>query len=314
MTGTKRSYRRRTGFPTPTSWSSRAECRWSWRTDAEVGFKMSPEQLEAAITPPHASAHPQQPLQPDRGLLRASRARGTRRSASPLPGGGRRDRRHVREDHVGRRAVREPADGGSGSRRPHRGAQRRVEGLRDDRMAHRLRGRATRYQRRHAQDPVTVHLEPLLRLAGGRGGGNLRRPRLRRGAEPDLPRAPRLREPTAQRAARRELCRGQGGVLRVPRTFARQSRRTTMPTTTSSTPNGSSRWHGSQSSRAPPSALPASCASPSPPAWRTSRRPSTGLGTQWARARRNWTTRDETVHPGIDRGRTGPLRFHIVPR
>ena len=77
---------------------------------------------------------------------------------------------------------------------------------------------------------------------------------------------------------------GRGAFYAFP-TSRRPSPRITTPTTTSPTRNGSSRSPGWPSSPAPPSAPPASCASPSRPAWRTSRPPSTASEKQWARSR-----------------------------
>ena len=103
---------------------------------------------------------------------------------------------------------------------------------------------------------------------------------------------------------------GRGAFYAFP-DFERPSPRITTRTTTSPTRNGSSRSPGWPSSPAPPSALPASCASPSRRAWRTSRPPSTASERRWARSRhapRRGRHRSDGPPAGIDPGRRAPLR------
>ena len=71
---------------------------------ASQGYKMTPRQLEAAITPKTRAAADQLALQPDRRRLHARRVARARRRAAAAPARDHRHRRHVREDLVGQRS------------------------------------------------------------------------------------------------------------------------------------------------------------------------------------------------------------------
>ncbi|PRD36419.1 UNVERIFIED_CONTAM: hypothetical protein NCL1_08934 [Trichonephila clavipes] len=107
-------------------------------------------------------------VEPDRHGLQQGRAAGAGRGAAQAPAGAGRHRRHVRAHHLDRREVREHRHRGAGPVRPHHRAQRRVQGLRHDRLAHRLLRRPAEAHRRHDQRAVAVDLEPDLDLAGRR--------------------------------------------------------------------------------------------------------------------------------------------------
>ena len=254
-------------------------------TDAASGFKMSPEQLETAITPRTRLLVLNSPSNPTGACYRRSELAAL---AEVL-------RRHpdvvVATDDMYEKIMWDDEPFSNILMAAPDLVDRTVV-LNGVSKAYAMTGWRIGYaagpdrdRRRDAQDPVPVHLESLLGLPGGGGGGDLRRPRLRRGAEPSLPGTRRLREPAPERASGGCLRSGPGGVLRLPRLRERPSPRITTRTTTSPTRNGSSRSPGWPSSPAPPSALPASCASPSRRTWRTSRPPSTASERQWARSR-----------------------------
>ena len=63
------------------------------------------------------------------------------------------------------------AAGRAAAARPHADGERRVQGLRDDRLAHRLRRRARRADQGDGQAAEPVHLQPQLDRPGRRGRG-----------------------------------------------------------------------------------------------------------------------------------------------
>ena len=65
-------------------------------TGVDTRFKITPAQLEAAITPGTRVCGHQQPVEPDRRRLQPGRAGRARRGAAPAPAGADRHRRHVR--------------------------------------------------------------------------------------------------------------------------------------------------------------------------------------------------------------------------
>ena len=136
---------------------------------ASQGYKMTPRQLEAAITPKTKPAAHQLALQSDRRRLHESRMARARRRAAAAPARHRRHRRHVRKDLVGRGAVLQPAHRRAGALRPRRHHQRRVEVVRHDRLAPGLLRRPEGNRERHVHDPGPEHEQ---RVAASR-----RRPR-----------------------------------------------------------------------------------------------------------------------------------------
>ena len=89
-----------------------------------------------------AALHPQQPEQPDRRGLHARRARRAGRGAARHPRVLDLHGRHVRAHLLGHRSLLQPADRGPAAVRPHGDGQRRLQELRDDRLADRLLRRA----------------------------------------------------------------------------------------------------------------------------------------------------------------------------
>ena len=89
----------------------------------------------------HQAAGAQQPVESHRQRLFGSRTGRPGRGAAAPPAGVDRQRRHVRAHPLGRRAVSQHPERLPGAVRAHHGAERRLEGLFDDRLAHRLRRR-----------------------------------------------------------------------------------------------------------------------------------------------------------------------------
>ena len=136
---------------------------------AQTSYKLTPEQLEAAITPKTKWFIFNSPSNPTGAGYTAEELKGLTDVLMRHP--------HVwvmsddMYEHLvydGVR-IRHARAGGAGSLRAHTDRERRVEGLRDDRLADRLRGGSDGTDRRDAQDPVAVHVEPLLDQPVGGG-------------------------------------------------------------------------------------------------------------------------------------------------
>ncbi len=136
---------------------------------ASQGYKLTPRQLEAAITPKTRLLLINSPVQSDRRRVHARRVACAGRRAAAAPARHRRHRRHVREDLVGQRAVLQPAHRRARALRPRRHHQRRVEVLCHDGLAPGLLRWTEGNRERHVHDPGPEHEQ---RLAASR-----RRPR-----------------------------------------------------------------------------------------------------------------------------------------
>ena len=102
----------------------------------------------------HQVADPQLAVEPDGRGLQTRRARGAGGRAGPAPAGLDHDRRHVRKDRLRRLLVPHHRRGRAGALWADADAQRRVEGLRYDRVARRLCRRRRRLDQGDEQDPV----------------------------------------------------------------------------------------------------------------------------------------------------------------
>ena len=110
-----------------------------------------------------------------------------------------------------------PAAGRTRALRPHADLQRRLEILRDDRLAHRLRRGAGCPDPGDGHDPVAEHLEPLLHLAICGAGGADRHAGFPRPQPRHLPAPPRPRGRHAERGPRARLPGARRRLLRLSR-------------------------------------------------------------------------------------------------
>ena len=145
-------------------------------TDESTGFKITPEQLAAAITPRTVAIILNTPSNPTGHRLRTLRAGGAGSRAGrarPAP----HHRRDLRADPLRRGGACQPGRGEPEPARDDRRGQRRLQGVLHDRLAHRVPGgsaRLGRSGRGHAEPPLG---EPLQHLAGSDAGGAERRRR-----------------------------------------------------------------------------------------------------------------------------------------
>ena len=107
---------------------------------AEQGYKITPAQLEAAITPKTRLVDPEQPVQSDWRRVHARRAARARRRAGEASAGRHLHRRHVRAHLLGRRAVRRASRSVCPELYDRTSRSTACRRLRDDRLAHRLCG------------------------------------------------------------------------------------------------------------------------------------------------------------------------------
>ena len=160
------------------------------RRHAGVRHLPRPDRLQAAAGgsrggdhAAHQVADPQLAEQPDRrGLHRGGAARADRRAAAPSAGLAA-DRRHLRAPGLRRLPLRHAARGRAAAARALPDHERRRQGLRDDRLADRLRRRAGRADQGDGQGPVAEHLQSVLDQPGGDGRGAQRAAGLHRRAE-----------------------------------------------------------------------------------------------------------------------------------
>ncbi len=104
----------------------------------ETGFKITPEALDAAITPRTKWLIFNSPSNPTGAGYSRDRAEGAdRRAARPSPRLGD-DRRHVRAHRLSALRLLDAGRGRAAAARADADGQRRVQGLCDDRLAHRL--------------------------------------------------------------------------------------------------------------------------------------------------------------------------------
>ena len=110
---------------------------------AEQGYKITPAQLAAAITPRTKLFFLNSPSNPT-GAAYTGRSSRRWERCSTAPASGHCLGRDVRAHLLGARTVHELRAGQSTALRPHGHDQRRVEGVRHDRLAHRLLRRSRR--------------------------------------------------------------------------------------------------------------------------------------------------------------------------
>ena len=140
-----------------------------------TGFRVTVEQLEAALHAAHEGVAVRLAEQPDRRGVPARGGRGDR----PLGARARhlgRDRRDLRAPHLRRSRVLVDARPRARDHGSVRDPERRREDLRDDGLARRLDDRARRRDRGGDEPAVALHVERLERRAGGRARGGERRP------------------------------------------------------------------------------------------------------------------------------------------
>ena len=102
------------------------------------GFKMRPEDLDAAITPKTKWLILNSPSNPTGAAYTRGRSARARRRAAEAPACLGHDRRHVRAPRLRRFRVRDDRPGRAAALRAHADRQRRLQGLLHDRLAHRL--------------------------------------------------------------------------------------------------------------------------------------------------------------------------------
>ena len=177
---TRPSSRRPTGCPTRTWCCSPTAQPVMPFAGAAQGYKITPRQLAAAITPKTRLVLLNSPCNPTgAAYTRAElRALGEVLLEHPRIVIGTDDM--YEKIYLGAGAVLQPADRRAGALRPHRDDQRRIEGLRHDRLAHRLLRRTQGNHHGHGHHPGPVDLERLEHLAEGRDRRARRRPGLRR--------------------------------------------------------------------------------------------------------------------------------------
>ena len=181
----------------------------------DAGFKITPAQLESAITPRTRLFILNSPSNPT----------GAAYSMAELQAFGEVLERHPQVvigtddmyEHIwwGPEPFTSFVTANPASLRPHGHDQRMLEELRDDRLAHRLLRRTGGSHRRHGDDPGPEHLERLVDLAEGRHGCAQRVAGLRRGDESRIQVSSRSRRRGTQCPARREVHPRLGHVLCV---------------------------------------------------------------------------------------------------
>ena len=136
-------------------------------------------------------AGPQLALEPDRRDLHRRRIPRARQGACPPPPRHGDDRRHLRAHPLRERRRPAPPRRRARAARPDAGDQRRLQDLRDDRLAHRLGGRAEGADPRARHAALAGRRQRLLGQPGGRRRGAERRP---------VASSPRASPPTAPAA------------------------------------------------------------------------------------------------------------------
>ena len=126
----------------------------------DQGYKITAAQLEAAITPKTRVFMLNSPSNPTGAAYTRAELEALGEVLRKHPRVDHRHRRHVRAHLLGAGAVLQLPDRLPRPLRPHGDDQRRVEELRDDRLAHRLLRRPGRDRDRDVDDPEPEHLEP----------------------------------------------------------------------------------------------------------------------------------------------------------
>ena len=244
------------------------------RTSVESDYRLTPEQLEEAITPRTRLLILCSPSNPTGLRLHAGRARGPRRCPPPARGRPRPLRRDLRVHPLRRRARLVRVVAGDGGADDH--GERVLEGVCDDRLAAGLPRRAGAHRQGGLEGAKPVHLGPLDDHAeGGRGGA---------GDDGARPRAPSARwcAPSASGAtSSSDVWPGWRASAAPGRRGPSTSSRTSRPTparrrrvggrSRARRTSASTSWRSttSRSCRARPLASRAGSASPTPPRWTT---------------------------------------------
>ena len=133
------------------------------------GFKLTPAQLAAAITPRTKWLVLNSPGNPTGAHVQPRRAGSARRSAAAPSACVDIDRRYLRAPAVRRARILHDRASRAAALRPHADCQRRLQSIFDDRLAHRLRGRAQRAHAQHGEAAIAKHFESVLDQPGRRG-------------------------------------------------------------------------------------------------------------------------------------------------
>ena len=183
--------------------------------ELERGFKITPQALEAAITPRTKWLIFNSPSNPTGAGYSRAGAAGADRRPPPPPAGLGDDRRHVRAHRLPALRLLHPGRSRAAPPRPHPDRQRRLQGLRHDRLAHRLRRRPEAAHPRDDRDPEPVDLERLLDQPVGRRRRPRRPPGLHPRSRRRLPPPPRPRGRPPRRLPRDHLPGARGRLLRL---------------------------------------------------------------------------------------------------
>ena len=165
-------------------------------TDESTGFRVTVDQLEAAVTDRTKVLMFVSPSNPTGAVYPPAEVEAIGRWAAERGHLGR-HRRDLRAPHLRRPCVQLDRHVGARARRPCRRAQRRGQDLRHDRVAGRLDDRSARRGEGRLEPAVARHLQRGQRLAGGGAGRGERRPRAP---------SPRCARPTTGGAARWSGC------------------------------------------------------------------------------------------------------------
>ena len=175
------------------------------------GFKLRPEDLDAAITPKTKWLILNSPSNPTgRRLHRGRSARGRRRAAAPPACLGH-DRRHVRAPRLRRFRIQDDRPGRAAALRAHADRQRRLESLLHDRLAHRLWRRPQGADQGDGGDPVELDRQPVLDQPGRGDRGAQRAAGLHPAPQREIPGAARPRRRPAEPDSRACSARGRRG-------------------------------------------------------------------------------------------------------
>ena len=130
------------------------------------GFKMRPEDLDAAITPKTKWLILNSPSNPTGAAYTEADLRAVADVLLKPPACLGDDRRHVRAPRLRRFPIHDDRPGRAASLRAHADCQRRLQGLLHDRLAHRLRRRAEAADQGDGRDPVELDRQPVLDQPG----------------------------------------------------------------------------------------------------------------------------------------------------
>ena len=264
---------------------------------AAQGYKITARQLAAAITPKTRLVLLNSPCNPTGAAYTRAELRALGEVLLEHP------RIVIGTDDMyekiywGAGAILQPGDRRAGALQPHRDHQRRIEGLRHDRLAHRLLRRTQGAHHRHGHHPGAVDVERLEHLAEG---GTVALWRVTRPASRKMNEAFKQRHDfvvSALNALPGVSCLPGAGTFYA---FADVSKAMAALgcATTASSRSCCSTKAASRSCRVPASARRATSASPSPAACRHSRRRSSASGACWPAGAR-WRRAPEGIRDAM---------------